>query len=130
MSVVSMIPKINHLIVCYLISLTRLVKSSLTDMFNTGKIPSPLITSYLWKAMHLPNYPITLEKKDITTATNHTRSLTRGDLILQGKSEICKSSFTFDASKLWNKAPNNIKDCRTIHQAKKEIRKFVATLPL
>ena len=100
------------------------------NMLSANQINAQVKLTEMWKAMHLPNYPIKLEKKDITSATNHTRSLTRGDLILQGKSEICKSSFTFDASKLWNKAPNNIKDCRTIHQAKKEIRKFVATLPL
>ena len=32
--------------------------------------------------------------------------------------------------KLWNKIPQNIKDCTSIQMAKKAIKKFVKTLPI
>ena len=61
-------------------------------MLSANQINAQVKLTEMWKAVHVPNYPIRLEKKDINSATNHTRSLTRGDLILQGKNELCKSS--------------------------------------
>ena len=43
-----------------------------------------------------------------------------------------KSQATFlnDAVKIWNAAPTEIKNSNTLAIAKKEIRKFVTTLPI
>ena len=50
--------------------------------------------------------------------------------VIDGKSELCSSSFTQDAFKNWNNAPNVIKECNSIDSAKKEIKKLVLTFPL
>ena len=34
-----------------------------------------------------------------------TRSTLRGDIVIQGKNEMCNTSFLHDASKNWNTAP-------------------------
>ena len=46
------------------------------------------------------------------------------------KSKTTQSSFNNDAKKLWNKIPQNIKDCPSLYMAKKAIRQFVKTLPV
>ena len=84
----------------------------------------------MWKASNVVNYPIKLDKKDPLMDNHVTRSTARGDILLQGKSELCNSSFIFDASKIWNSAPFSIKNSNSIYQAKKEIKKYVCTLPL
>ena len=56
--------------------------------------------------------------------------LLRGDIVLQGKSDLCNASFILDASKNWNLAPQAIKNSSSISMAKKEIKKFVITLPI
>ena len=48
----------------------------------------------------------------------------------KGKSSLTQSTFINDGIETWNKAPNNIKQCQTFYTAKKEIKKFVLTLPV
>ena len=76
------------------------------------------------------NYPTKLLKKEISDDNRLTRSTIRGDIVLQGKSNLCNASFILDASKHWNNAPQAIKNCSSISMAKKEIKKFVITLPI
>ena len=84
----------------------------------------------MWKAANVENYPIKLLKKDLNLVTMPTRAATRGDLVLQGKNELCTTSFIQDSARNWNNAPTDIKNCNSIYTAKKLIKKFVHTLPL
>ena len=46
------------------------------------------------------------------------------------KSKATQSAYNNDAKKLWNKAPNSIKESTSIHMAKKAIKTFVKSLPI
>ena len=48
-----------------------------------------------------------------------TRSLTRGDLTEAGRSTKAKKSFTCDAAKVWNKAPEKIRTSKTLNNCQK-----------
>ena len=41
-----------------------------------------------------------------------------------------KKSFIGDTTRLWNKAPKNIINAKSINSVKKEIRKYSKTLPI
>ena len=60
--------------------------------------------------------------------------VTRGDtserLIETGMSDLVRNSCLRDATKLWNKAPLEVKTAKSIISAKKEIKKFASTLPI
>ena len=99
-------------------------------MLSANQINAQVKLTEMWKASNVVNYPIKLDKKDPLMDNHVTRSTARGDILLQGKSELCNSSFIFDASKIWNSAPFSIKNSNSIYQAKKEIKKYVCTLPL
>ena len=43
---------------------------------------------------------------------------------------ILQSTYISDASRIWNKCPNHIKECDTLWKAKNSIKSFVATLPI
>ena len=59
-----------------------------------------------------------------------TRSVTNGDVLEFGKTELVQSTYLSDTCKAWNIVPQNIKDCKTIWAAKKAIKSFVADLPI
>ena len=58
------------------------------------------------------------------------RVVTSGKLFELGRSHITTSTGTNDAIKAWNKAPEEIKNAKTLAVAKVHIRKFVKTLPI
>ena len=99
-------------------------------MLSVNQINGQIKLTEVWKAANVENYPIKLLKKDLNSVTMSTRAATRGDLVLQGKNELCTTSFLQDSARIWNNAPNDIKDCNSIYKAKKNIKKFVHTLPL
>ena len=59
-----------------------------------------------------------------------TRASNRGDLVVEAATLKSQATFLNDAFKIWNAAPIEIKQSGTLAIAKKEIRKFIATLPI
>ena len=41
-----------------------------------------------------------------------------------------QATFHSDAAKLWNIVPGSVKNCNTLFSVKREIKKFVLTLPI
>ena len=99
-------------------------------MLSANQINAQVKLTEMWKAQYLDNYPIKGDKQTTNEENRSTRSTTRGDLIIHGNSEISRSAFINDASKMWNNVPVLIKQCKTLYSAKKQIKKFVTTLPL
>ena len=62
--------------------------------------------------------------------TMSMRSANIGQLIELGRLNIVKSTFSSDAAKAWNRAPDNIKQCTTLLSAKKENKTCVKFLPV
>ena len=100
------------------------------NMLNVNQINAQIKLTEMWKASKVDNYPIKLFRKEHSEDNRLTRSIIRGDLLMQCKSELCNASFIQDASKNWNSASQLIKDCNSIYKAKKEIKKLVLTIPL
>ena len=59
-----------------------------------------------------------------------TRATTFGKLIEKGFSNLTKDTSINDATRLWNIAPNQIKQSTSVYSAKKSIKDFVKTLPM
>ena len=53
-----------------------------------------------------------------------------GKMIETGRTLISISSFVGDAPRIWNKAPIQVTNAKSLTIAKKEIRKFCLTLPI
>ena len=68
--------------------------------------------------------------KDPKIVDARTRSIQKVSLIVVGKSLKLQSTFYSDAARLWNKAPDAIKNSKTLFGAKKEIKKIILTLPI
>ena len=70
------------------------------------------------------------KNNDCNLSSMSSRSSSRGDLQVKGKTELRQSSFVNDAANNWNTAPNIIKQSKSLFSAKREIKKFVQTLPI
>ena len=97
------------------------------DMLSVNQLNAQIKITEAWKNMKDPECPIKFTKVSNECST---RAVSNGDLIESGKSDLVKSSFISDASKAWNRTPNDIKECPTIWTAKKAIKKFVKLLPI
>ena len=59
-----------------------------------------------------------------------SRSMANGGLLEVNDCANLKATFINDGAKAWKTIPANIKNCESLYMAKKEIKKFVKTLPL
>ena len=59
-----------------------------------------------------------------------TRAAKTNNLCEAHGGKILSSTFMNDAAKLWNIAPESIKNCVTVSSVKKQIKLFTATLPI
>ena len=58
------------------------------------------------------------------------RSITNEMLPVKSFTELSKNTFINDGIKAWNRAPQNIKNCKTFTSAKSAIKEFVQNLPI
>ena len=107
----------------------------LLEKFNILSVNQTAIQIKLmeaWKATHMPNYPIQLEKNEENKLLN-SRELRPTSIRLwreDGKSSAARESFSRNTAKIWNQAPITVKETRTLNQAKKAVKLYCKTLPV
>ena len=100
------------------------------NMLSVNQINAQVKLTKIWKSLNVDDYPQIGSLKTCNDAHRASRATTRGDLVIKGKTELRQSSFINDAAKIWNNAPISVKQCKTLFGAKREIKKFVLTLPI
>ena len=100
------------------------------DLPSVNQLAATIKLTETWKAMNLDNYPIKLLKNGDNDSTREVRSGTRKQLDENPRFKASKSSFSFDAARLWNQAPQSIKECKTLRKAKSEINNYCRSLPI
>ena len=99
-------------------------------MLSVKQINAQVKLTETWKALNVEKYPHIVSQKVNTDGYMISRSSKKGDLIVNGKTELRQSSLKNDAAKNWNNAPEIIKQSKTLYSAKTLIKKFVQTLPI
>ena len=77
-------------------------------------------------------YPVKM-KREPRQETENERTLrpgTRKEMEEGGRTTIAQESFTRDAGRLWNRAPEKIKKTKTLTSAKIAIKEYCKTLPI
>ena len=83
-----------------------------------------------WKSQKIENYNLNIKLPLINTEDRSLRSGTQGKLKETGISKVTQNTFIKDCKKMWNNAPAAIRMCETLYSAKKEMKKYVNTLPI
>ena len=84
----------------------------------------------MWKTIHIEKYPIKTVQITTNAVNMNTRARSAGLLFMPKVTCLSERTFINDAIHIWNQVPNEIKECTTLHSAKKAIKSFVATLPI
>ena len=100
------------------------------NMLSVNQMAAQIKLTEMWKATHIEDYPIKVERRSEKIEEKMTRSVIRGDIIISGISSSSNKSFMVSGAKLWNKAPAAIREANTLLMAKKEIFKLCKTWPI
>ena len=82
-----------------------------------------------WKINNVKDYPTKWELKSPAEDERQTRAISTLNIPETAKSRLTQSGYNNDEKKLWNKAPNSIKNSTLIQMAKKAIKTFVKQIP-
>ena len=99
-------------------------------MLSVDQMNAQIKLTEMWKAEKVSNCPLKFVKETNLDEARTTRSISSFQLKETGKTNLLQSTFISDASRAWNKALDSIKQCNSIWKAKKEIKKFVGSLPM
>ena len=100
------------------------------ELLSVNQLAAEIKLTEAWKTVNKPNYPTSLLKTRESNSTRELRPGTRRQFEDKPRLGVSKMSFVFDAAKLWNGAPQTIKECTRIGSAKREIKKYCMTLPV
>ena len=84
-----------------------------------------------WKAVHLEDYCMK-DTLTIREKSKHMRTRSNDHTLLETgqKDKYSNGSFLYLTAKVWNSAPQSVKEATTLYQAKGAIKRFVRTLPI
>ena len=97
---------------------------------SVNQLNAQIKLTELWKSQKTKFSTINFIKSKNNQSDMCSRSMVSGKLTESRGSDALKSTFINDGIKAWNLAPDVIKNCNSLFSAKKEIKKFVKTLPI
>ena len=99
-------------------------------MLSVNQNMAKIKLTELWKAINTDNNPLNFRQQQPAANGRETRGVAEGKIIQSKGSTLAKDSFVYDATKIWNDAPDAIKSAKTMYSAKAEIKKFCVSLPM
>ena len=102
------------------------------NMLSVNQINAQIKLTEIWKAVNNDNGPIKVTKMKDVLPERALRSKMESvnNLLEERASDHSKKTFLYDAIRLWNRCPIEIKQSVSLNTAKKEIKKFVVNLPI
>ena len=99
-------------------------------MQSVNQINAQIKLMDVWKSLYSDTHPTRWARRNDSNTERRTRSAGVNQLSEAFGGKILTSTFVNDAAKLWNNAPDTIKQCGTLYAVKKQIKIYTATLPL
>ena len=84
----------------------------------------------VWKSKNCDAHPTKWLNRNDTNSDLRTRAADANKLIEAHGSKILTSTFYSDAAKVWNNAPDCIKQCQSVYAVKKQIKQYITSLPI
>ena len=102
------------------------------NLLSINQLSAQIKLKEVWKSLNCEDYPIKLTEWN-TALDDNVHSLRKKENRVFSDSyrlQRAKSSFNVDAARVWNFAPNSVKEAKSSYEAKKTINAFVRTLPI
>ena len=89
------------------------------NMLALNQLNAQMKLLEMWKAINVDKYPLQLKQQNTDHCGATTRADSRNRPCNFGKTNLTHNTSVSDAVRVWNLAPDQIKDCKSIGQAKK-----------
>ena len=99
-------------------------------MLSVNQLQAQVKLTELWKVVNTDNNPLKFTHQSPAENGRETRAVSNKKLVQTKGSTLTNDSFIYDATRLWNMAPESIKMSKSLLSAKAEIKKFCVSLPL
>ena len=99
-------------------------------MCSINQLNAKITLAEMWKVSNSNDNSYNKKKLTKDVGARCSRAATNGDFQEEGKPERAKDTFINDATRAWNKAPDNIKHFNSIYSAKKAIKIYVKSMPI
>ena len=101
------------------------------NILSVNQLNCQIKLKEVWKSINDVNYPIQWKLKSPPAEDARTTRSENGNNLVESRLMKCEeSTFMNDAARIWNLAPQTLKDCKNIYSVKREIKKYIVTLPL
>ena len=101
-----------------------------TGLLSLNQLYTQAILTESWKILNTPGHVLGTMLEQIPKISIKTKAQSRGDLVVYGKSKLARINFRYQAARLWNTAPRELRTAGTINEAKRKIREFVTLVPI
>ena len=88
-------------------------------MLSVNQLNAQIRLLEIWKSVNVSDYPLKCAHYNEGTNVRLTRAQTSGKLIEPGKNNTIKTCIS-DAIRIWNIAPSELKNSKSIYAAKKQ----------
>ena len=111
---------------------TTSVQLNKTGLLSVNQTAACIKLTEVWKRINVQNYPIKLEpnKKSECTSERVLRPKSCREWNQDARTNAEKECFSRNAAKLWNKAPWDVVNAKTLATAKAAIKSYCKTLPI
>ena len=102
------------------------------NLLSVNQLAAQIKLLEVWKAVNILGYAIVRDpySKDRPNNTHDLRTQSNRVFNDSSKLKIAEQSFSIDAAKLWNRAPETITKASTLHISKRSILNLVRTFPV
>ena len=103
-----------------------------TGLLSVNQLAASIKILEAWKSLNINNFPIHLEpnNKCSSNGDRQVRPSTSRLRNQDARTNAARESFSRNAAKIWNGAPNDIKNVKSLNLAKKAIKSYCKTLPI
>ena len=108
---------------------TKVLLSNI-NMLSVNQLNAKIKIMEIWKAFNVERYPLKINTQKANPDMINTRAMTYLRPIEENVSTLLDRTCVSDSIKLWLKAPEDIKTCKSKYQLKKLARSFALTLPV
>ena len=99
-------------------------------LLSVNQLNAKVKLQEIWKVMNIDNYPLKISLNEVQLDKMVTRAMINRTPKELGSTTLISKTCVSDAIRLWNLAPESIKNCATLHSLKKKSKEFVKTLPI
>ena len=96
------------------------------NMLSINQMHAQVKITEMWKASNFQNYPLNIEKLQPAVNGRVTRGVSHEKLV----EPPTLNTFIGNATRLWNKVQESIRNAKSISAAKKEIKLYCKSLPI